>query len=224
MPRPGLSHRNGRVPGNSFPGSQPDFGGHYRIISYFIMAYFTIRANNLNESDGNVVAMSWKLLYSLSQLGVGLRQLADISKSPVLAVELKYALKKDCSFRIRICLEQREKLKFRLPELTMKLLSGAAMRTIIKSKRAQNDPKKEFIISSPEAALTEMLEASGERTSFIGGISNEERHHLIAEAAYFRAERRSFAPGHELEDWLGAEAEVDTKLIQKGADPMRKQV
>jgi hypothetical protein len=32
-------------------------------------------------------------------------------------------------------------------------------------------------------------------------------HHEIAVAAYFRAERRGFAPGGELEDWLCAEAE-----------------
>lgn len=31
----------------------------------------------------------------------------------------------------------------------------------------------------------------------------------IAMAAYFIAERRGFAPGHELDDWLAAEAEVD---------------
>jgi hypothetical protein len=30
----------------------------------------------------------------------------------------------------------------------------------------------------------------------------------IAEAAYFRAERRGFAPGSETEDWLAAEAEI----------------
>jgi hypothetical protein len=32
---------------------------------------------------------------------------------------------------------------------------------------------------------------------------------MIARLAYFRAEKRHFAPGHQLEDWLGAEAEVD---------------
>ena len=32
------------------------------------------------------------------------------------------------------------------------------------------------------------------------------RHAMIEEAAYYRAERRGFAPGHELEDWLQAEA------------------
>ena len=34
------------------------------------------------------------------------------------------------------------------------------------------------------------------------------RHASIAEAAYYRAERRGFAPGHELDDWLQAEADV----------------
>ncbi len=35
------------------------------------------------------------------------------------------------------------------------------------------------------------------------------REALIAEAAYFRAQSRAFEPGHEEEDWLAAEAEVD---------------
>jgi hypothetical protein len=33
-------------------------------------------------------------------------------------------------------------------------------------------------------------------------------HALIAEAAYLRAEKRGFAEGSELEDWLEAEKEV----------------
>jgi hypothetical protein len=35
---------------------------------------------------------------------------------------------------------------------------------------------------------------------------------MIAEAAYLRAERRGFAPGHEEADWLAAEIEVDRLL------------
>jgi len=31
----------------------------------------------------------------------------------------------------------------------------------------------------------------------------------IAIAAYYRAERRGFLPGHEQEDWLAAEREID---------------
>ncbi len=33
-------------------------------------------------------------------------------------------------------------------------------------------------------------------------------HAMIAEAAYYRAQQRGFAPGHELEDWLAAEQEA----------------
>ena len=41
----------------------------------------------------------------------------------------------------------------------------------------------------------------------------EERNACIAEAAYFIAMRRGFSPGHELEDWLTAENEVDGRLM-----------
>jgi hypothetical protein len=35
------------------------------------------------------------------------------------------------------------------------------------------------------------------------------REQMIAEAAYYRAERRGFAPGAEMEDWLAAEREIE---------------
>ena len=40
-------------------------------------------------------------------------------------------------------------------------------------------------------------------------MSAEERYRAIAHAAYLRAEKRGFAPGHEVEDWLVAEADFD---------------
>jgi hypothetical protein len=46
----------------------------------------------------------------------------------------------------------------------------------------------------------------------IAVIDPEHRRALIAQAAYFRSEKRNFAPGFEAEDWLSAEAEVDTLL------------
>ena len=36
---------------------------------------------------------------------------------------------------------------------------------------------------------------------------DQDRHRAIAEAAYFRAQRRGFAAGHELDDWIAAENE-----------------
>jgi hypothetical protein len=44
----------------------------------------------------------------------------------------------------------------------------------------------------------------------------EDRRVSIAKAAYFHAERRGFAPGHELEDWLAAENEVEQRLAGEG--------
>jgi hypothetical protein len=42
---------------------------------------------------------------------------------------------------------------------------------------------------------------------------------MIREAAYFRAEHREFAPGHELEDWLAAEREIDWLLALRACYP-----
>lgn len=46
-------------------------------------------------------------------------------------------------------------------------------------------------------------------------LSAQERERLVAQAAYFRAEKRGFAPGCELQDWVEAEAEV-LRLIGSG--------
>lgn len=43
-------------------------------------------------------------------------------------------------------------------------------------------------------------------------VSEDARRAMVAQAAYLRAERRGFAPGGEVEDWLAAEAEVDALL------------
>lgn len=40
---------------------------------------------------------------------------------------------------------------------------------------------------------------------------SESREARIAEAAYWRAERRGFQSGHELDDWLQAEKEIDDR-------------
>jgi hypothetical protein len=56
----------------------------------------------------------------------------------------------------------------------------------------------------PAAEVTRTQLEQREIPSF--SVSREAR---IAEAAYWRAERRGFAPGHELDDWLEAERSID---------------
>ena len=41
------------------------------------------------------------------------------------------------------------------------------------------------------------------------------RHERIARAAYERAAERGFEPGHELEDWLAAEREIDERTAHR---------
>lgn len=52
---------------------------------------------------------------------------------------------------------------------------------------------------APRAAVKESNQA----------VTDGERRRRIAEAAYYRAERRGFTPGGEHDDWLEAEQEVD---------------
>ena len=47
--------------------------------------------------------------------------------------------------------------------------------------------------------------------------SAEDRRQMIAQGAYFMEQKRNFAPGNELEDWLAAEAQVDGELMSRGA-------
>jgi Protein of unknown function (DUF2934) len=47
-------------------------------------------------------------------------------------------------------------------------------------------------------------------------VTPDARRSLIAQNAYHRAERRGFEPGHEDEDWLAAEVEVDALLRTAG--------
>lgn len=97
------------------------------------------------------------------------------------------------------------------------------MHTAARPKSSKDDPKKKFPGSNLETGLTSIAEAGSSTTGSIfeepgatnfsiTEVSNEERYRLIAEAAYFRSEKRSFAPGYELEDWLAAEKELKTRL------------
>ena len=61
--------------------------------------------------------------------------------------------------------------------------------------------------------------AASAAAPFTQFVDPRRRSALIAEAAYFRAEKRGFAPGHEHEDWLAAEAEVDARLLKPESAP-----
>lgn len=75
--------------------------------------------------------------------------------------------------------------------------------TATKTKRTKTSPKK-----SASAKPRRSTKAAGPRLE----ISAEERWRMIAVTAYHKAEKRGFASGKEMDDWLSAEREVDELL------------
>jgi hypothetical protein len=77
-----------------------------------------------------------------------------------------------------------------------------------KSKSASKTESASTARPTPKrAARAKPAEGSGMQ------VTPEQRYHMIAEAAYFYAERRGFAAGDPGLDWLEAEAEID-RLLQ----------
>ena len=75
------------------------------------------------------------------------------------------------------------------------------------------------IPSKPAIKRTELIRESARPSAAKATLkarAGEDRYRMIAEFAYFRAERRGFAPGSELHDWLAAEIEVDDILGAAG--------
>ena len=70
-------------------------------------------------------------------------------------------------------------------------------------------PRKAVVVTAVAVETAPDTEVTP--TSF---VDPQQRAALIARAAYFRAMNRGFAPGHELADWLAAEAEVDAELLR----------
>ena len=80
----------------------------------------------------------------------------------------------------------------------------AVTSTRVQKSKAASKPGGHTAVSAKSPAKS----APERRKAGAPSISAEERERLIARVAYFRAEKRGFAPGNELQDWVEAEAEV----------------
>jgi hypothetical protein len=79
--------------------------------------------------------------------------------------------------------------------------SAKATKAPQSAKTAPGTPGMEAI--SPTNAGSRMTGA---------GPTPEQVYRMIQETAYFKAKARNFAPGHEVQDWIEAEAEVRMRL------------
>lgn len=85
-------------------------------------------------------------------------------------------------------------------------------------------PKRKYVILPSPEATAEAPPASVEEQASLdllaGTLFHRSRRELIAEAAYYRAERRGFQGGSPEQDWIDAEAEIEALLRrQRPLDP-----
>jgi len=78
--------------------------------------------------------------------------------------------------------------------------------------RGKTGPQHAQAARTSASAQVATRKRSAEPPAASAKVLPEERQQLIAQAAYFIAERRGFAPGNEIEDWLQAEAEIEACL------------
>ncbi len=71
--------------------------------------------------------------------------------------------------------------------------------------------KSTVVTDLPDSAVMTVLESTQSKME-PASLDPSVRRQLVAAEAYFRAERRGFAAGSELEDWIAAEAAVDSRL------------
>lgn len=92
-----------------------------------------------------------------------------------------------------------------------KAVTSARVKPAVRTKAAAE------ITPAPKARATPKAAAAKPARPRAGkppGIPLEKRKHYIEMAAYYIAERRGFAPGNLLDDWVQAEAEIDRLLAE----------
>ena len=103
-------------------------------------------------------------------------------------------------------------------KLTMKALSSEleTLRARVRGMELEFEQKLENMLEKATDKLKSRLEKA-EHTSKPrsgGGVDAETRMRLIARAAYLRAEQRGFIGGNSEQDWLDAEIEIDSLLLE----------
>jgi hypothetical protein len=110
------------------------------------------------------------------------------------------------------------------PESVKKKITSRKVAAKKNSSKSQGAKKvaasKKAAVSKSVARKTGVKKAAPRKKAATGAvvhrqISNAERRQMIAEVAYLRSESRGFLTD-ESEDWLLAEAEVDSVLISDG--------
>lgn len=84
-------------------------------------------------------------------------------------------------------------------------------------KHASSTSAKQQLPALSSTAADESKPATGSKpnsllSSSVAPVTAEMRRAMIAEAAYYIAEQRGFGDGHDVEDWLIAEKQINGKI------------
>jgi hypothetical protein len=86
----------------------------------------------------------------------------------------------------------------------------------VKAVEKKVTTKKKVVKKQPAKKVTTKKTAAKKVTATSTArklsISPRERYEMIATMAYYRAEQRNFAPGHDVEDWLDCESTIDRMI------------
>ncbi|HEY1772979.1 MAG TPA: DUF2934 domain-containing protein [Gammaproteobacteria bacterium] len=75
--------------------------------------------------------------------------------------------------------------------------------------KTQRNPSKQTAKSGPDPTTANTDAGSPQTAQARSAFDATARHQMISEAAYYRAEKRGFAPGGEVQDWCEAESSID---------------
>lgn len=80
----------------------------------------------------------------------------------------------------------------------------------ISSQRAKQTRHKRSATGNKAAAIE-----SNQAPPSAASVAEAARQGMVAEAAYYRAQKRGFVPGREIDDWLAAEAEISAYFLEQ---------
>jgi hypothetical protein len=92
-------------------------------------------------------------------------------------------------------------------------------RTRAEQHAEPREPRRKAPMHGLPRAQTSKL---AKRFAHVRTVGPEERRAMIEEAAYYRAERRGFEPGYELDDWLHAERDIERVLAPSAEEDPRR--
>ncbi|MDH5299925.1 MAG: DUF2934 domain-containing protein [Gammaproteobacteria bacterium] len=88
--------------------------------------------------------------------------------------------------------------------------------TKVRSRKAAVTRTTADSAAKPKARRATTTKSTSKATKKTASVSGMQREQMIRDAAYFRAQSRGFVGGNPMQDWLDAEAEIDSQIAGAG--------